>query len=240
MTASVPATAVADADLASVIAAGATELGLDLQAAQIHLLVAYLRLIDRWNLTYNLTAVRDPKAMATQHVVDSLAAIPTLRSLLRRDKPRILDVGSGAGLPGVVVAIVEPRATVVCVDSVGKKSAFVTHVAASLGLGNLSARHARVEDMTPPPSYDVIVSRAYATLADIVSSTRHVLAPDGEWLAMKGKSPTQEIAEASRLGVAFAVRPVRVPGLGAERCLLTAKDFPESERSPPTNSTSSS
>lgn len=235
---SIPGATIADADLGSVIAAGATQLGLDLRASQVDLLVAYVRLIDRWNATYNLTAVRDPAAMATQHVVDSLAAIPTLRTLVQGDRPAILDVGSGAGLPGVVIAIAEPRFAVVCVDSVGKKAAFITHVAASLRLGNLAARHARVEDLTSSPRYDVIVSRAYAALADIVTSTRHLLAPGGWWLAMKGKPTDQEVAEAARLGVAFSAHVLRVPGLASERCLAMAQDSRESECSPRTRTKS--
>lgn len=220
-----------DADLAAVISSGAARLGVDIEAVQIAELVVYLRLIDRWNGTYNLTAVRTLRAMATQHILDSLAVIPTFRSLFPREAVRrVLDVGSGAGLPGVVIAIVDRGASVVCVDSVGKKAAFVTQVASTLALGNLSAIHARVEAMRPPPSFGLIISRAFASLADFVSSTRHMLQPEGWWVAMKGKVPHQELAEADRLGVAFKVQPLHVPGLDAERCLLIGQLVTESKR----------
>ena len=220
-----------DAHLAALILDGAAQLGIDLDPERVDRLVAYLRLIDRWNSTYNLTAIRGLSAMATQHVVDSLAAIPTLRTLLSPvGGDRIIDVGSGAGLPGVVMAIVEKATSVVCVDSVGKKAAFLTHVAGTLGLGNLSGFHARVEEMRSPSQFDIVVSRAFSSLADLISSTRHLLRPAGRWMAMKGKVPHQEMTDAVALGVHMQVRNIIVPGLAAERCLIVAHDISESER----------
>jgi 16S rRNA (guanine527-N7)-methyltransferase len=223
LTASLPSGPETDADLASVIASGATRLGVDLDSEQTGHLVAYLRLIERWNATYNLTAIRSVRAMATQHVVDSLSAIASVRAHLPGGNRRILDVGSGAGLPGVVIAIVDKEALVTCVDSVGKKAAFVKHAAMTLGLDNLSAVHARVEAMSAPPDFGLIVSRAFASLANFVSSTQHLLGPAGWWMAMKGKVPLEEISDAASSGVVFEVERISVPGLEAERCLLVAQ-----------------
>jgi 16S rRNA (guanine527-N7)-methyltransferase len=208
-----------DAELATVISRGAALLGVDLEARQTSRLVDYLRLMERWNATYNLTAVRSIREMATQHIVDSLSAIPSLRTHLPPDDPRILDVGSGAGLPGVVFAIVEGQAFVQCVDSVGKKVAFLKHVAMTLSLSNLSAVHSRVEAMRAPPTYGLIVSRAFATLSDFIASTDHLLHPTGWWMAMKGKLPRQELA-ALPPEIDIQVEPVHVPGLQADRCLI--------------------
>lgn len=219
-----------DDGLAGLILAGATGLGVDLAHGQTDQLVGYLRLIDRWNATYNLTAVRSLEAMATHHVVDSLSVVVPMRRRLPGSEKRILDVGTGAGLPGVVLAIVERESIVVCVDSVGKKAAFVTHVAAALGLENLSAVHSRVEAINAPPSFGFIVSRAYGSLPAFVSATRHLLALGGWWMAMKGKVPHQELTDAASLGTVFEIEQVSIPGLRAERCLLIGKAISESER----------
>ena len=218
-----------DDDLAGIVQGGAGGLGIALERLQVARLVAYLRLVERWNLTYNLTAVRDPNAMATQHVVDSMSIIPSLRTRLQGGRRRILDVGSGAGLPGVVIAILQPGDAVVCVDSVGKKAAFVTQVAASLKLGNLTSIHARIETLPRPPTYDFIVSRAFASLVDMVISTRHLLAEGGWWIAMKGKVPHEEMQDAERAGAIFAVEQINVPDLDADRCLLIGRPSQASE-----------
>ncbi len=213
-----------DAELAAIIATGAAQLKVELEPGRVDRLVAYLHLIERWNATYNLTAVRGLNAMATQHIVDSLSAIPTLRRLFRGPgRGRVLDVGSGAGLPGVVMAIVEPGIDVTCVDSVGKKAAFITQASGTLGLRNLSAVHARVEAMRPPPAYDVVVSRAFASVSDFIASASHLLSPGGWWMAMKGKVPHQELSAAERLSVTLEVEPLHVPGLDAERCLVLGR-----------------
>lgn len=209
---------VADSELAERIAAAAIELALPLEPEQVSRLVAYLRLIERWNETYNLTSIRDPGAMATQHIVDSLAAAAALRR--RRvpgDRRHLVDVGSGAGLPGVVIAVTLPETEVVCVDSVGKKSAFITQAAGSLGAGNVTSLHARIERLNGR-RFDVIASRAFASLPDFVAGTRHLLADNGEWLAMKGKAPAGEIAALA--GVRAQIEPLEVPGLAADRCIV--------------------
>ncbi len=213
--------AAGDAELAEVIASGAAQLQVEIDPARVSRLVAYLHLIEHWNATYNLTAVRNVHVMATQHIVDSLSAIPTLRRLLRESgRSQVLDVGSGAGLPGVVMAIVDPHIEVTCVDSVGKKVAFIIQASGALALRNLSAVHGRVEAMSPPPAYDVVVSRAFASLTDFVTSTRHLLSPGGWWMAMKGKVPHQELMAAEHLCLTLEVEPLEVPGLDAERCLV--------------------
>jgi 16S rRNA (guanine527-N7)-methyltransferase len=182
-------------------------------------LEAYLALLARWNVAYNLTAVREPAQMRLWHLADCLAVVEPLRRHLAARPARILDVGSGAGLPGVVLAAAEPAWHVTCVDSVGKKAAFIRQVAGELALPNLHAEHARVEDLRAPP-FDTIVSRAFASLADFVRRTRPLLAPGGVWMAMKGKRPDDEIAVLPTGFEAFRVEPLVVPGLDADRCLV--------------------
>jgi 16S rRNA (guanine527-N7)-methyltransferase len=189
-------------------------------------LLAYLDLLQRWNGTYNLTAVRDPERMLTQHVADCLAVVAPLRRQLGTDAPRrLLDVGSGGGLPGIVIAILNPVIDVTCVDTVGKKAAFIQQVAASLRLRNLHSQHARVEQMKAAP-FDVVTSRAFASLPDFVGLTRQHLAPDGAWLAMKGKDPTDERAGLPADIDVFHVEQLHVPGLDAERCLVWMRRKP--------------
>jgi len=197
----------------------ARTLGIALSAAQVHQLLDFLALLERWNRTYNLTAIRSLPAMLTQHVFDCLAAAAALRRRFGPPLPtRILDVGSGGGLPGVVLAIVLPETQVTCVDRVGKKAAFVRQVAGSLALPNLESLHARVEDMLTGP-FDIVTARAFASLVDLVAATRGVVAPDGAWMAMKGKSPDAELAALPE-GLMFHVEPLTVPKLEAERCLV--------------------
>jgi 16S rRNA (guanine527-N7)-methyltransferase len=180
----------------------------------------YLALLAQWNAAYNLTAVREPAQMRQLHLDDCLAVIePLRRQIGGRATARILDVGSGGGLPGVVLALAEPRWDVTCVDSVGKKAAFVRQVAADLALPNLHAEHARVEALRAPP-FDVITARAFAALADLVRLTRPLLAQGGVWMAMKGKRPDGEIAALPTATDVFHVEPLVVPGLDADRCLV--------------------
>ena len=193
------------------------DLGLALTVAQVQALAQYLALLQRWNATYNLTAVRDPQAMLTQHLADCLAVVPPFQKRLARG--RVLDVGSGGGLPGALLAIVEPAWRVTCVDTVGKKAAFIQQVAGTLGLSNLSAVHTRVENLAASP-FDLITSRAFASLADFTRQTRTLLAPQGVWAAMKGKQPRDEIDALPSSVEVFHVEPLTVPGLSAERCLI--------------------
>lgn len=194
-------------------------LGLELDAGQSERLLAYLALLARWNRVYNLSAVRDPAAMLVQHVVDSLAVVAPLRRQLGGRPARLLDVGSGAGLPGLMLAIAMPELEVTCVDAVGKKVAFVRDAAGMLDLSNLQAIHARVEKLGGG-SYDIIVSRAFASLADFLSLTRHLGTAETMWLAMKGKIPVDEIAALPSDYNVFHVEQIAVPGLAADRCLV--------------------
>lgn len=198
----------------------AAQLALPLSGEQADALIDYLALLQRWNTTYNLTAVREPERMLTQHVADCLAVIGPLRRYAGALRAlRLLDVGSGGGLPGIVIAILNPGIDVTCVDAVGKKAAFSQQAAGMLRLRNLHSQHARVEEMKAAP-FDVITSRAFASLADFVRLTRTHLAPEGIWLAMKGKVPANEQAELPADIDVFHVEQLAVPSLDAERCLV--------------------
>lgn len=203
---------------------GLAELDLTLRDNQLGQLLAYLAMIGKWNKVYNLTAVREPGEMLTHHLLDSLAVIAPLRRQLALTQPadgqalRLLDVGSGAGLPGVVIAIVCPEIRVDCVDTVAKKAAFVQQVALALKLPNLRGIHARVESLTD--RYDVISSRAFASLADFVGWSAQALARGGAWMAMKGKEPTDEVRALPSSVKVFHVEPLKVPGLDAQRCIV--------------------
>lgn len=206
--------------------AGAAALGLTLSTAQTDRLMAYLALIGKWNRVYNLTAVRDPAEMLTQHLLDSLAVVPPLARHAAGRPLRVMDVGSGAGLPGVVLAIALPTLQVTCVDTVGKKASFIRQVAGELGLGSqLRAEHARVEALDCPPC-DLITSRAFASLHDFTSLTRRHLAPEGVWMAMKGKAPVEEQGLLPPDVAVFHVEQLQVPGLDAERCLVWMRASP--------------
>jgi 16S rRNA (guanine527-N7)-methyltransferase len=208
--------------------AGAQALGLALSDAQVDQLLAYQDLIQKWTKVYNLTAVRDPAEMLTHHLLDSLAVVLPLQKqvvamrvsgAMAADAPvRLLDVGSGAGLPGAVIAICCPQVSVHCVDTVAKKAAFIQQVAVSLKLPNLRGIHARVENLTD--TYNVVSSRAFASLLDFVTWSQKCLAEQGVWMAMKGKHPADEIAALPAFAQLFHVEPLVVPGLDAERCIL--------------------
>ena len=201
------------------LAAWAEQAGVHLDAAQGSRLLQYLDLLERWNATYNLTSVRRREDMLVQHLVDCLAVVPAVERALPAGG-RVLDVGSGGGLPGVVLATVLPCLSVTCVDAVGKKAAFVRQVAGALGLPNLQAVHARVERLPASPPFDLVTCRAFSSLADLVSLTAPLLAPAGCWLAMKGRAPAEEIAALPAEVEMFHVEHLQVPGLGAERCLV--------------------
>jgi 16S rRNA (guanine527-N7)-methyltransferase len=197
---------------------GVQSLGLSLSDEQIQRLLDYVALIQKWNKVYNLTALRDPSDMLTHHLLDSLTAIAPLRRHTQGQAIRLLDVGSGGGLPGVVLAICMPELNVSCVDTVAKKAAFVQQVAVSLKLPNLRGIHARVESLTDP--YPVICSRAFASLPDFVTWSRSALAEGGVWMAMKGKHPQDEIDALPSDVKVFHVEPLTVPDLDVERCMV--------------------
>jgi 16S rRNA (guanine527-N7)-methyltransferase len=203
----------------------AAALGVALDVSQCARLVQFAALLARWNRVHNLTAIERPGQMLTHHLLDSLAVAPTLAA--RASALRVLDVGSGGGLPGVPLAIARPQDQYTLLDKVAKKVAFVTQARAELGLGNVVPVHARVEDYRAPrydvAPFDVIVSRAFAALADFVRVTRHLLAPGGCWCAMKGTLPAQELQELAAAGAAVRVVgtvKLRVPRLDAERHLV--------------------
>jgi 16S rRNA (guanine527-N7)-methyltransferase len=201
---------------------GVGVLELELSDAQISALLDYIALIQKWTRVYNLTAVRDPEEMLTHHVLDSLAVVAPLRRQLHSmgldESIRLLDVGAGAGLPGVVLAICCPTMAVHCIDTVAKKAAFIQQASVSLKLPLLRGIHARVESLTE--SYAVVTSRAFASLADFTLWSKSALAEQGVWMAMKGKNPEAEVAQLPADVAMFHVEPLVVPGLDAERCLV--------------------
>jgi 16S rRNA (guanine527-N7)-methyltransferase len=197
---------------------GLRALGLELSDHQISQLLAYAGLLRKWGKVYNLTAVKGEAEVLTHHLLDSLAVVGPLRRAVPATGAKLLDVGSGAGLPGVVIAIACPGIQVECVDAVAKKAAFVQQAAGTLKLPNLRGIHSRVESLTG--RHDVITSRAFSSLADFVGLTRHLLAESGIWMAMKGRHPAQEIASLPPGVAMFHVEQLQVPGLGAERCLV--------------------
>ena len=210
--------------------AGLAGLGLNLSSCQQKQLLDYLAMIAKWNKVYNLTAIRDADEMITHHLLDSLAVIAPLQRHLGGLQTntgaayRLLDVGAGAGLPGVVIAICCPDILVVCVDAVGKKAAFIQQAALALNLVNLRGVHARVEQMPPVDvrdGFDVITSRAFAALTDFVDLTASLLVPKrGVWMAMKAKTVSAEAA-ALPAGVAvFHVEQLNIPDLNEDRCLV--------------------
>lgn len=204
--------------------AGLQALDLSLSDQQVGRLLDYMALIQKWNKVYNLTSVRDPAEMLTHHLLDSLAAVPPLQrhlATLGEGDRKLLDVGSGGGLPGVVFAICCPELSVSCVDTVAKKAAFVQQVAAELRLGNLRGVHARVENLSGP--FDVVSCRAFASLPDFVNWSQAALGEGSVWLAMKAKHPVDELAALPATVQVFHVEQLAVPGLQAERCIIWMK-----------------
>jgi 16S rRNA (guanine527-N7)-methyltransferase len=207
--------------LAPLLASGVRELGLDLSEAQLGKLLDYVALLSKWNAVYNLTAIRDPRQMLIQHILDSLSIVPHLAT---RGASSVLDVGSGGGLPGIVLAIVLPDWTVTVNDIVHKKTAFQAQAKAELGLANLSVVTGRVETLQPgaevPAKFDAIVSRAFAELADFVTLARHLVAEQGAIWAMKGVRPDGEIERLPAGAHVEQIIRLNVPSLDAERHLI--------------------
>ncbi|RZL89740.1 MAG: 16S rRNA (guanine(527)-N(7))-methyltransferase RsmG [Variovorax sp.] len=204
----------------AVLRDGAAKLGLALSDRQSERLLAYGDLILKWNKVYNLTALRDPSTVLTHHLLDSLSVVAPL-SRKWSGRAKLLDVGAGAGLPGVVIAILRDDIQVTCLDAVAKKAAFVQQVAAELSLPNLRGLHARVESLAG--SYELISSRAFASLSDFFGGSMQLLAPDGFWMAMKGKVPSDEMADLPPGVEVFHVEQLTVPDLDAERCIVWAR-----------------
>lgn len=199
--------------------AGIAALDLALPASAEAKLLAYLALLDKWNRVYNLTAVREVERMVGHHLLDSLAAVPFFQGG-GSDLIRVLDVGSGGGLPGIPLAIARPELQVTLVDSIAKKTAFLQQAKAELGLVNLNVVTGRVEDYRPETGFDVITSRAFSDLKEFVTLTRHLLRPAGRWLAMKGLMPHEEIASLPDWVKVSANYSLVVPGLEASRHLI--------------------
>jgi 16S rRNA (guanine527-N7)-methyltransferase len=201
--------------LSQVLAEGIAEMDLAVTPEQQGKLMDYLGLMFKWNAVYNLTSLRDPQQMVTHHLLDSLAAVPAFAGATS-----ILDVGSGGGLPGIVLAIVDPSMNVSMIDTVHKKTAFLTQVKAELGLANVTVYTARVEQLQVSDKFDVITSRAFADLSDFVNWSSHLLQDGGRYIALKGTAPKDEQERLPAEWKVSAVQPLQVPRLGAERHLV--------------------
>jgi 16S rRNA (guanine527-N7)-methyltransferase len=204
--------------LESELRAGLAGLDLPLAEGQIEQLLQFAALLQKWTRVYNLTALRHPDEILTHHILDSAAVVRPLRQLTQGAAIRLLDVGSGGGLPGVVVAIACPEVSVDCVDAVAKKAAFIQQAAAALRLPNLRGVQCRVEHVRE--RYEVVASRAFAALGEFVALSSSALSEQGAWMAMKGKYPAEEVARLPAEVELFHVEQLQVPGLSADRCLL--------------------
>lgn len=201
--------------LADLLFDGVSNLSLQLSQKQFEQLLDYLALLNRWNGVYNLTAVREPEAMVTQHLLDSLAVVPAFEQ-----SRHVLDVGSGGGLPGIVLAIARPELQIELIDTVQKKTAFLNQVKTELNLENVTVHTGRVENLDTERPFDTITSRAFAALAEMVQLSQHLLADTGKYIAMKGAVPEDEMEELPPGWVVREVREVKVPGMKAERHLI--------------------
>lgn len=194
------------------LARGIAEMGLNVSRETQEKLLAYLALLQKWNKVYNLTAIRDPLEMVTLHLLDSLSVLPYVKT------KNLLDVGSGGGLPGIVLAICKPDLQVTTIDTVQKKAIFMRQVKGELGLSNLEVVHGRVENYQPHEKFEVIISRAFSEIALFIKLTQHLLTENGQWLAMKGQVPHDEFKDfGAKLST---IIPLKVPDLNAERHLL--------------------
>ena len=201
--------------LAPILADGIKQLALDLDQAQHDQLLDYLALLVKWNAVYNLTSVRDPMQMMTHHLLDSLAAVPAFAGA-----HNVLDVGAGGGLPGMVLAIARPAMKVSMIDTVHKKTAFLTQVKAELGLANVTVYTKKVQELEVAEKFDVITSRAFADLSDFVNWSGHLLAKGGQFIALKGTAPPEEQERLPKAWKVSKLAPLKVPGLQAERHLV--------------------
>lgn len=196
---------------------GSEALGLYLQSEQNDQLLSYLALLQRWNKSFNLTAVREESAIVVRHLLDSLSVLPHLQG------DRLIDVGTGAGLPGIPLAIVSPERSFTLLDTNGKKTRFMVQAVSELGLENCEVIKTRVEEWTPGAPFDAVLSRAFASLADMIDTCRHLLAENGVFLAMKGATPTEEMAGIEDRAQVLSVTNLEVPGLNEARCLVALR-----------------
>ncbi len=189
---------------------GLQDMGLALPQATEARLLDYLRLLEKWNRAYNLTAVRDPQEMVGRHLLDSLTVMPYVKG------PRVLDAGTGPGLPGIPLALTLPELRFTLLDSNAKKTRFVTQAVHELGLANVAVVQARVEQFQPPERFDTVIARAFASIPDMLAATRHLCATGGRWLAMKGVFPQEELAGIPA-DYAAEAKSLKIPGLAAAR-----------------------
>jgi 16S rRNA (guanine527-N7)-methyltransferase len=220
--------AAASSSLAAELARGVAGLALDLSAQQQRTLLAFVELLGKWNRTYNLTAIREPERMITHHLLDALAVLPHLPP---RTGLRVLDVGSGAGIPGLPLAIARPDWQVTLLDANHKKVAFVTQAAIELRLQNVAVHAARVESFAPDAPYDVVISRAFADIATFAGTSAQHVARNGWLVAMKGVHPDAELAEVPAGLRVIATHALRVPGLDAARHLIVMQKSDATEPS---------
>ncbi|MGH8398082.1 MAG: 16S rRNA (guanine(527)-N(7))-methyltransferase RsmG [Gammaproteobacteria bacterium] len=204
----------AQQDWRQLLAPGLIQLGVELPDDGAVKLLTFIELLVKWNAAYNLTAVREPTEMVSKHLLDSLTLAPYLHG------KSILDVGTGAGLPGIPLAIALPDRHFTLLDSNGKKTRFLTHAATALGLKNVDVVQVRAEDYRPKEPFDTVTSRAFASLADFLELTVHLCTPGGYWLAMKGEPPDDELRALPAGFRLVALHPVHVPGLDAQRCVV--------------------
>ncbi len=204
--------------LGAELSAGVASLGLPITEEQIEKMLAYLALLVKWNSVYNLTSIRDPQDMVKQHLLDSLSAVHAFTQA-----KNVLDVGSGGGLPGIILAIVFPSTSISMIDTVNKKTAFLTQVKAELKLKNVTVHTGRVELLKVENKFDVITSRAFSELNNFVNWSHHLLQEGGRFLAMKGVSPNQEIERLPEGWDVESIEPLHVPGLHVERHLVVIR-----------------
>jgi 16S rRNA (guanine527-N7)-methyltransferase len=196
---------------------GAQQLGLDLKLHQVDQLMAYLKLFDKWNHAFNLSAIREPSAMVKLHLLDSLSIAPLLQG------EHFIDVGTGGGLPGIPLAIKFPQKSFTLLDSAGKKTRFLFQVKQELGLNNVTVENRRVEQYHPQPGFDGVISRAFASLQDMVKSCAHLLNESGRFWAMKGQVPVEELKEIKKHYTVEHCHSLQIPGVEAQRCLLVIR-----------------
>lgn len=192
---------------------GMRDMGLDLPPPAAEKLLSFLQLLDKWNQAYNLTAVRDPEQMVPRHLLDSLSVLPYLQG------PRVLDIGSGAGLPGIPLALARPDIEFTLLDSNAKKTRFITQALHELGLKNVAVAQVRVEKFHPVEKFDTLIARAFASIPDMLAASRHLCAPHGRYLLMKGVFPREELAAVTD-GYRSEVKALTIPGLDAARHLV--------------------